>query len=250
MEEALQTLKTKRTRTLLVNLLYFTALLCLGVLLFLMNLEGALYLLAAACVACYLLLVRPWSRRYVRGLREEILRRGLFGGLEDFQYEPKGGVTAEQVQASGLVPAGNARAFLSREHVTGCRDGVRVELADVTFPIREDGLNAMFTGCYVCLHCPGAQLPSLTVKGGSRAGIQLPKRQMELLEQACTRVPGSLYLRMEGERAELLLRGRFLGFRLNPLMQLTQETLHTSPLPEADRILELVRLMTKGTRPV
>ena len=48
----MQTLSRQRTRIFLVNLLYFAALLGIGVLIFLMNLGGAVYLLAAVCVMC------------------------------------------------------------------------------------------------------------------------------------------------------------------------------------------------------
>ena len=71
----MQTLSRQRTRIFLVNLLYFAALLGIGVLIFLMNLGGAVYLLAAVCVVCYLVLLRPFSRRYVGQVRDEILRR-------------------------------------------------------------------------------------------------------------------------------------------------------------------------------
>lgn len=67
----MQTLSRQRTRIFLVNLLYFAALLGIGVLIFLMNLGGAVYLLAAVCVMCYLVLLRPFSRRYVGQVREE-----------------------------------------------------------------------------------------------------------------------------------------------------------------------------------
>ena len=36
---------------------------------------------------------------------------------------------------------------------------------------------------------------------------------------------------------EILVRGRFLGFRINPLMQLTESTLNASPLPELKPLL-------------
>ena len=66
MKEAVQTLKRQRVRMMLVNLAYFIVLLILGVLLFLKNAGGGAigYLLIAACLAGYLLLVRPMSRRY------------------------------------------------------------------------------------------------------------------------------------------------------------------------------------------
>ena len=96
------------------------------------------------CVVCYLVLLRPFSRRYVGQVRDEILRRTVGQNLENYCYEPKGGVTAEQVQASGLIAATQPKAFFSREHVTGSLGGIEIELADVSFPILENKLNAMF----------------------------------------------------------------------------------------------------------
>ena len=45
---------------------------------------------------------------------------------------------------------------------------------------------------------------------------------------------------------EILVRGRFLGFRINPLMQLTESTLNASPLPELKPLLELLRRMARN----
>ena len=72
-----------------------------------------------------------------------------------------------------------------------------------------------------------------------------PAGEKKLLEQACSYIPGSLYLRTQGDEMEILVRGRFLGFRINPLMQLTESTLNASPLPELKPLLELLRRMVR-----
>lgn len=245
MSGTLQVLNRQRTRIFLVSLLYFAALLGIGVLVFLMNWGGAVYLLAVVCVVCYLFLLRPANRRYVGQVRREILRRTVGQDLEDYRYEPKAGVTAEQVQSSGLIATTQPKAFLSREHITGRLGGLELELADVTFPILENKLNAMFSGCYGRIRCPGAALLPLTVKAGKCTDGQLSGKNRLLLERACSYIPGSLYLRCRGDQMELLVRGRFLGFRINPLMQLTEPTLNASPLPELEPLLELVRRMAR-----
>lgn len=241
-----QALNRQRTKIFLVNLVYFAVLLGLGVLIFLMNLGGALYLLAAVCAVCYLVLLRPFSRRYVGQVRNEILQRTVGQELEDYHYNPKGGVTSEQVQASGLVATTQPKAFFSREHVTGRFGPIELELADVTFPITEGKLNAMFSGCYGTLRYPGASLPEFTVKGGKLGSVSLPAQEKKLLEQACSYIPGSLYLRTQGDQMDLLVRGRFLGFRINPLMPLTEPALNASPLPEVRPLLELVRRLAQN----
>ena len=43
----------------------------------------------------------------------------------------------------------------------------------------------------------------------------------------------------------LLLRGRFLGFRINPLMRINEATLGVNPFPELAQALRLARLMRR-----
>lgn len=59
-------------------------------------------------------------------------------------------------------------------------------------------------------------------------------------------IPGSLYLRCGGEGLTVLLRGRFLGAPINPLLSADRRLLETNPLPELDQAVRLVRLMGGG----
>ena len=244
MKEAVQTLKRQRVRMMLVNLAHFIVLLILGVLLFLKNAGGGAigYLLIAACLAGYLLLVRPMSRRYTDAVRAAIIQYAVCGELTDCEHQPKSGTTAEKVRACGLVPP-SADTFMSREHVTGRCGTMSVEMADVTFPVIEDGHNAMFNGAFVQLVWPGANFAPITVKAGEWKALKLPKQQMELVEKLGELIPGSLYLKAGGETLTLLLRGRFLGFRVNPLMQIGEQTLGANPFPELGQAIQLARLM-------
>ena len=178
-----------------------------------------------------------------------ILAATLGQELEDYTYQEKGGVTARQVQESGLLPTTSPKSFYSREHITGRQGPIQVEAADVTFPIQEGKFNAMFSGCYIRLTWPGADLPALTVRRGALGGLSLPVKQKAILDEMCGYIPGNLYLHVGGERAELLLRGRFLGFRINPLMPVDEANWNHSPLPELDQALRLVRLMGRGNGP-
>lgn len=243
MAETLRMLKQKRVKMMLLNLAYFLTLLALGTLIFLKGLGGVAYLLVAACVTAYLLVVRPVSKHYTSAVREAVLRYGVCGDLADICYEPKGGVTAKQVQASGLVPASTNKSFVSREHLTGRSGNLLVELADVTYPIVENGLNTMFSGAFVQLNWRGANFAPVTVIAGDLSGSQLPRAQMELLREMGSLIPGSLYLRAEGNTLTVLLRGRFLGFRVNPLMAIQEKTLESNVFPELKQAVQLARLM-------
>lgn len=66
---------------------------------------------------------------------------------------------------------------------------------------------------------------------------------MELVESLGELIPGSLYLKAGGETLTLLLRGRFLGFRVNPLVQISEQTLGANPFPELRQAMQLARLM-------
>lgn len=245
MAESLAALRRRHTGVLLLNLLYFLALLALGILFFLKGFGGmAAYVLAALCVVGYLFLVRPMQKRYVSAVREAILRHTVCAGLDGLTYQPKGGVTAEDVQAAELFSIIRSNAFISREHITGQAGPVRVELADVTFPIVENGLNAMFSGAFVELTWPGTVLPEMTVRA-NETGTTLPKQQMALVQELGELIPGSLYLQSGGEKLTLLLRGRFLGFPVNPLLPVSRRILQANPFPELEQALRLVRLMRR-----
>ncbi len=242
-----ETLKRNRLGILLLNLAYFAGLLVLGFLIFLRGLWGpGVFLAVAVCVALYLLVVRPAGRRYIRSLRAAILRGTVCASMTEVEYDPKGGVPREMTQESGLVPASTDRAFLSREHIRGKAGGVEVEMADTTFPIVENRLNAMFNGCFLRLTCPGGNFEPLTVRAGDLSGLKLPAAQLRCLESIGELIPGSLYLHMEGERLDILLRGRFLGFPINPLTPVTQQLLTNNPLPELDGALRLVQLRRRS----
>ncbi|MEM5780262.1 MAG: hypothetical protein AAGU02_03850 [Lawsonibacter sp.] len=240
MEVRLRLLRRKQLGMILVNLAYFIAILTVGALVFLRG-TGHAYLLVLACVAAYLLIVRPVVGRYRQALRTEILAATLGRRLTDYCYHPESGVDRKCLEASGLVPA-PLPALHSREHILGKTDGLEIELADVAFPVRVQNRNEMFSGCYIGLTCPGAGLPACRVEAGTLKEGAVSERQRELVEKLGALVPGSLYLRMEGERMDLLLRGRFLGFRINPLTAATERNLTTNPLPELDDAIQLAKL--------
>lgn len=250
MDESLAALRRRHTGILLVNLLYFLVLLTLGVLFFLKGAgESAAYALAVLCAAGYLLLVRPAQKRYTSAVREAVIRHAVCAELDDFSYDPKDGAAAAAVQAAGLFSGIPSGAFVSREHTAGRTGSIQAELADVTFPIVEDGLNTMFSGAFLELTCPGARLPEVTVRAGDISGLQLPGQQLALIKTLGELIPGSLYLRSGGEKLTLLLRGRFLGFPVNPLLPADGRTLQANPFPELNQALQLVQLMKRTQSP-
>lgn len=247
MKEALESLRRRRTGIILLNLGYFLALLAAGTLAFLRGAAPAVvYPMFAACIAAYLLAVRPATRRYAAAVREAILRHTVCRGIENFRHVPKEGLSAGVIQDSGLLADNSAKGFFSREHITGQSGELELELADVAFPIVEEGRNHMFNGACIQLRWPGAAFPAVSVRRGELSHLRLPKAQMNLLEELGSLIPGSLYLLAAEETLTVLLRGRFLGFSVNPLMPLTEARLAQNPFPELERTVALARLMKAG----
>lgn len=245
----MESLRRRRRRIILLSLGYFLGLLAVGVAVFLKDAgPAAAYGLIALCVAVYLLLVRPAVRRYTKAVREAVLEYVVCRDLEGFRYSHKEGISPRVVRDSGLLADNSEKAFVSREHITGHRDGMELELADVAFPIVEESQNSMFNGACLCLHWPGADFPAVEVRQGKLEGLRLPKNQMELLEDLGALIPGSLYLRAGGESITVLLRGRFLGSPVNPLMPVTEKSMAVNPFPEAGQLMTLAGLMRHGRR--
>lgn len=113
------------------------------------------------------------------------------------------------------------KAFLSRELVTACKGGFRLKMADVTFPVRKDGLNAMFNGMLLHITGDSATFPELRLTSGE---TDVPPAARALLEQ----LPGEYSLRAGRQGLYLLLRGRFIGFPVNPLLHITEKTLEAA----------------------
>ena len=248
MSEALASLRRQRTAVLGANLVYFLALLALGANLFLRDTGPEVWVFAVPALAAYLLLIRPMTERYKRALRGAILTYGVCAGLSEMSYDPKQGFSAEEFLASGLVTTVSAKAFLSREKVSGRRGALSLEMADTTFPILENGRNAMSSGLYVRLRRDGASFPEFTVRAGRTDGLALPAKASALLREMASFVPGNLYINSRGDSIHLFFRGRFIGFQINPLADLTEKTLQANPLPEADQSLRLA-LMLDGYGP-
>ena len=195
----MESLRRRRTGIILLSLGYFLCLLAVGAAVFL-NDAGPVtaYGLIAFCAAVYLLLVRPAIRRYTGAVREAVLEHVVCQDLEGFCYSRKEGISPQVVRDSGLLADNSGKAFASREHITGHKGGMEVELADVAFLIEEESQNSMFNGACLCLRWPGADFPAVEVRQGNLEGLQLPKGQMELLEDLGALIPGSLYLRAGG----------------------------------------------------
>ena len=172
MKETVAKLKKARLTVLLANLIYFLAVLALGFLIFVKGRGGLLYGLVAAALAAYLALIRPLTVRYKRTAREGLLRENVCRGMSDFTYLPKAGFTAQEFQEAGLMAGDTGKAFLSRELVTTCQGGFRLKMADVTFPVRKDGLNAMFNGMLLHITGDSATFPELRLTSGEKMCIR------------------------------------------------------------------------------
>ena len=240
----LAVLRKKRIRMLLLNLAYFLVLLVIGIFLFLTGAGRWIYLPAAAAIVFYLLLVRPVRKNYENDLRTAILQHSVLDRLQEASYQRKEGLPSSYLIDAGFINVIDPRSYLSRERISGNAGRQQVEMADVVFPFRENGLNKMFNGCLIHIVNPGADYPELMVRGGDFSALS-PGREKKLIEKLGSYIPGSLSLHRAGDTLSILLRGRFIGFPINPLGEVNESTLNSDPLPEFGTALELARLNAK-----
>ena len=231
-------LQKRRVKMILTNLVYFIALLIIALIMFFMNAGHWIYLPIAAVLVFYIFVDRPMLKGFEQDLRAAILNHGVMKRLDESLYTPKGGIKPGYITDAGFVNVITEQGFLSRELIEGKSGDIHVEIADVTFPIRENGLNKMFSGCMMHLTVPGADMELLDVKAGDVSHIA-PGRERNLVTKLGEFIPGSLYLHREGEKLDILLRGRFVGFQINPLGEVHESTLTSDPLPELGTALKL-----------
>lgn len=237
-EEKVKELQKRRVRMILTNLLYFIALLIIGLIMFFKNAGAWIYVPIAAIIVFYLLVDRPMLKGFEHDLRESILRFGVMSRLDEAVYMPKEGVPQHYITDAGFINVIADKAFLSRELIKGRAGSAEIEIADVTFPIREGGLNKMFSGCLIHLEDRNADYPKLDISAGDVSGMPEGKER-RLVKKLGEFIPGSLYLHRDGQVMDVLLRGRFIGFQINPLGEVHESTLKSDPLPELKQVIEL-----------
>ncbi len=240
----LETLKKQRKNMLLLNLFYFIGLLLIGISLFLTGAGRWIWIPSVVAVAFYLLAARPVRVRYEQDLRSAVLKHAILAELYDASYDPMGETPCSYLEDAGFINSIDPRSYLSREHISGTREGLHCELADVTFPFREGHYNKMFSGCLIHITDPDASWTQLDIRAGeiTETTVPLSAREQELVEKLGSFIPGSLYLHRKGQTLDVLLRARFVGFPVNPLSEISERTMQSDPLPEFRNALELAEI--------
>ncbi len=238
-EEELKALQKQRVIILLTNIAYFTAMLIAALVMMFKNAGRWIYVPVAALVLFYILVDRPMLKTFKQSIRTAILRHGTLSCLDSWSYEPKAGLAPHIIADAGFINVIQSNSFLSRELIRGRKAETYIELADVTFPIHEGGFNKMFSGCLIHINVPGADMEELDVRAGDVSGLA-SGREKKLITKLGEFIPGSLYLHRKGENLDVLLRGRFIGFQINPLGEIHESTLNSDPLPELKTALQLL----------
>lgn len=227
---------------MLMSLAYFVAMLITGTIIFFKGGTIVLWVLLAALVASYIFLVRPMLKKHVQEIRVATLETSLFCKLKEYSYEPKMGVSQQEVSESKLFNQDLTGSFLSRQLITGRLQDSSLKMADVTFPIRENGRNAFFNGVFIHLHRSGANAALLKVLAGEWDEQKVSDQQQQILKKLCSFIPGNCYMRIQGEDAYALLRGVFIDYQINPLVEVTKNTITTNPVPEVFMVQQLFLL--------
>ena len=247
MQVTVAKLKKTRLTVLSVNLVYFLAVLALGFLIFVKDLGGWMYGLVAAALVLYFAVVRPTTARYKRAVREALLRENVCRGCKDFTYDPKKGFTSQEFGAAGLMPGDAGKAFLSRELVTARQGSWRLRMADVTFPVKVDGLNAMFSGMLLEICSEDREFPELRLDGENWYTEPVNADARQALDDLKAR-GGQLLLQSRGRTLYLLVRGSFLGFPVTPLLNVTEKTMVAELLPEVRGALRVSQTLCSQGR--
>ena len=104
-------------------------------------------------------------------------------------------------------------------------------MADVTFPVKVDGLNAMFSGMLLEICSEDREFPELRLDGENWYTEPVNADARQALDDLKAR-GGQLLLQSRGRTLYLLVRGSFLGFPVNPLLNVTEKTMEAELLPE------------------
>ncbi|WP_205703163.1 MULTISPECIES: hypothetical protein [Acutalibacteraceae] len=247
MEGCLESLQKARRQMLTANIAYFLALLAAGLLILYLTDERLRYLGIAVCISVYLTVVRPLGKRYRLSIREAVLKNIFGKKLKDYTYEPGRGIQKRQVADTDLFPMKSDKAFLSRELVCGSSGNCSVEIADVAFPICIDRQNEMFNGCFIQVEFQKTIHSSVCIKAGNvEEEREITYRTDKFLKKLASEY-GNIYLRVQENKLTMLCRGKFLGFRINPLYPVTSELFLFDPLPEFKKAMDLVQLMSNAS---
>ena len=235
---------------------------------------------ALALLACnvlfYLLGVRRAMSRYRREATAASLRYGMGGGLEDFTYEDKGGVSREAYAAWAMSPILEGdqslmcRSFFSGRWgilpLTGCEltlhyavPGGRRDYRFLSGTLltagepRDGGWLLLRTGLLepaalagflaerdyrLCPESP-AEGCALYAMGSSAPP---PPETVCRVAAACKQVPALSLLRLTQTGTAAFLNGRFYTGARYPTARLTAEKLRANTLPERDALWKLFRL--------
>ncbi|MGM9605011.1 MAG: hypothetical protein ACI3XG_08085 [Faecousia sp.] len=249
--ESLLFLRQRRKKAAYANVLISLAALAVGILLvaFLWDSMG---LLCALPVLLVVVIYRVILGILKAGLecdyRRVLLHESICPGWDSLTYSPRHGVEPATFLKSGLFPHVRARDLFRVEHVFGQVGPIEAELCDVDFPLTpEPEDKRRFTGCFLHLTCPGAQLPELRVCGGTPEDTGLHTKALMLVRELFKESQG-VYLSLHGDTMDVLLSGRILGFRPEMGQAPTEEDWKENPFPEVQTALKLIRLLAEKDR--
>jgi hypothetical protein len=119
----------------------------------------AAVVLAAANLTVYIAVLRPVIKRLDNRFKAMVAQAGFENFLEDFSYAPASGLSAEEIEQSGLFNRQQMSGYLSRELITGTFRGLPFALADVSMflknptpgPGKAAGRGIHVVGCWAVL---------------------------------------------------------------------------------------------------
>ena len=250
------------------------ALFCVAAFLLLVRGQIPYALILVAASLMIFLMSRGLNRRYAQDAAAANLRYGLARGLEEFSYQPSGGITGNDFRNWGLLPLASGEKRLLCRHFFSGREG-RLKLAggEVTFHYKASqggtagyrflsgtlftaqGPQGSGAGDWLLFSEELGREPEiqsfLEEKGYQVLSHRLPGRVLcapseapvpEGLASRLAELPGSVTaLRLTSDGAAAYLDGRFYTGRGYPAARPTPERLCENTLPERDGLWNLFR---------
>lgn len=252
MAESLLSLRAQRKKAAYRNLLISLAALVIGILLaaFLWDSLGLLCAVPVLLVIIVYRLALGVSKAKLEcAYKRVLLEESICKDWDTVTYAPRRGVDPVVFRKSGFFPHVEGKDLFRVESVSGQAGAIRAELCDVDFPLGTESQDKRrFTGCFLHLTCPDAQLPTIRVCGDTPESTGLHAKALMLVRELFARSEGGVYLSAHGDTLDILLGGRIIGFRPDMSQVPDEEMLKENPFPEVSTAVNLIRILVQTDR--
>ena len=215
------------------------------------------FLFLAAAVLFQLFVFRRKQKEYTTHVMQEKVRRtiGPLLGTDEVKTDGSADLRAEMVAGSELVPVikkeGTVNFYAAVSGQTGAGNKkMKVTASDVTIAVPAlsvKGGAEILCGNWVHIDMApegAADGYDIKVRNGNlpagTGGAALPARFSKQLAELVRFTPGKVHLRVLNGNADVFIQDRFLDAGFSPRADVTPALLERNPLPELEKVLDLI----------